>query len=363
MPNAPVPYMLRPKATRLPAGHDPSLDAEPGTDAERRTVPPSSWLFADVTPGDSRPQDAPLAPPATDPAIRSLAPFDWPTSMVAVPNRALRELVGAENITLDPDLDLWPACLIRITPFGGAPTTGIWPAGWMLMDNAGVLRVCIVGGSPGTWQAVGVSSGVSSFNTRTGAVVPATGDYAVGQVTGAAPLASPTFTGTPSLPTGATAVTQAPLTDNTTVSTTAYTDAAVAAGVAVALPHFAGHLASPYSATTSFATFLTTASLAVGTWLVNFSAAAQVSNTHTGDIKVVAGTATATFDGGTSNTMNLNTGSPAGGLSLSFIATVTVAGTLAFQAVADSNATLVIQSASLETSTPNATGYTAVKIG
>ena len=40
------------------------------------------------------------------------------------------------------------------------------------------------------------ASGVSSVFGRTGAVVAATGDYSVGQVTGAAPLASPTFTGT-----------------------------------------------------------------------------------------------------------------------------------------------------------------------
>jgi len=49
----------------------------------------------------------------------------------------------------------------------------------------------------------GTGSGVSSFNTRTGAVVPTTGDYTVSQVTGAAPLASPTFTGTVTIPTGA----------------------------------------------------------------------------------------------------------------------------------------------------------------
>ena len=43
-------------------------------------------------------------------------------------------------------------------------------------------------------------SGVTSWNTRTGAVVPVSGDYTVAQVTGAAPLASPTFTGTVTLP-------------------------------------------------------------------------------------------------------------------------------------------------------------------
>ena len=53
----------------------------------------------------------------------------------------------------------------------------------------------------GTWATpVG---GVTSVFTRTGAVVAVSGDYTVAQVTGAAPLASPTFTGTPLAPTAA----------------------------------------------------------------------------------------------------------------------------------------------------------------
>lgn len=49
--------------------------------------------------------------------------------------------------------------------------------------------------SGGTISAAG-GGAVSSVFTRTGAVVATTGDYTVAQVTGAAPLASPTFTGT-----------------------------------------------------------------------------------------------------------------------------------------------------------------------
>jgi hypothetical protein len=41
---------------------------------------------------------------------------------------------------------------------------------------------------------------VSSVFGRAGAVVAASGDYSVSQITGAAPLASPTFTGTPVVP-------------------------------------------------------------------------------------------------------------------------------------------------------------------
>ena len=67
----------------------------------------------------------------------------------------------------------------------------------------------------------GSVSGVSSFNTRTGAVAPTSGDYAVGQVTGAAPLASPALTGTPTAPTQTTG-------DNTTkIATDAFVSTAV----------------------------------------------------------------------------------------------------------------------------------------
>lgn len=47
-------------------------------------------------------------------------------------------------------------------------------------------------------------SAVSSVFGRTGAVTATSGDYSVGQVTGAAPAASPTFTGTATLPDGTT---------------------------------------------------------------------------------------------------------------------------------------------------------------
>jgi hypothetical protein len=84
-------------------------------------------------------------------------------------------------------------------------------------------------------------SAVSSAFGRTGAVVAASGDYAVAQVTGAAPLASPTFTGTVTepdgttntssgygfahaliLPSGSVATTQSAGDNSTKVATTAY---------------------------------------------------------------------------------------------------------------------------------------------
>lgn len=81
----------------------------------------------------------------------------------------------------------------------------------------------------------GGSSGVSSFNSRTGIVVPVSGDYTFAQIgttpttiagyglTDAAPLASPALTGSPTAPTAS------PLTNSTRLATTAYADAAVVA--------------------------------------------------------------------------------------------------------------------------------------
>lgn len=63
------------------------------------------------------------------------------------------------------------------------------------------------------------TSPVTSVFGRTGAITAASGDYTVAQVTGAAPLASPAFTGTPTAPTAATA------TNTTQIATTAFVKA------------------------------------------------------------------------------------------------------------------------------------------
>ena len=67
----------------------------------------------------------------------------------------------------------------------------------------------------------GVSVPVTSVFGRTGAVVKNSGDYAVADVTGAAPLASPALTGTPTAPTAAGG------TNTTQIATTAFVQSAV----------------------------------------------------------------------------------------------------------------------------------------
>lgn len=78
----------------------------------------------------------------------------------------------------------------------GAPTTGTFVVGDHVIDQTGKIWVCTIAGSPGTWTQTG--GGVTTFNTRSGAVVPASGDYTAAQVTNAADKSSAstqTFTG------------------------------------------------------------------------------------------------------------------------------------------------------------------------
>jgi hypothetical protein len=136
-----VPPYLRAKATLLPEGHDDTLDPpEPPTDAARRTVAPSSWPAVNRSAGPLGPPDGAAGPPGVDPLARSLAPFSWPRSHVS-------EFVG----DLDPDLALWPGILLTRWPFTGPPTTGVWPLGWIGVDNQATVWVCTQGGQPGSW--------------------------------------------------------------------------------------------------------------------------------------------------------------------------------------------------------------------
>jgi 6-phosphogluconolactonase (cycloisomerase 2 family) len=108
----------------------------------------------------------------------------------------------------------------------------------------------------------GSGAGVSSFAARTGAVIPSSGDYSVAQVTGAAPLASPTFTGTPAAPT------QTQGDNSTKLATTAYVDTGLGSKAPLANPAFTGTPTAPTAtagtnttqiATTAFVTSAITA--------------------------------------------------------------------------------------------------------
>jgi hypothetical protein len=105
------------------------------------------------------------------------------------------------------------------------------------------------------------STGVTSFNTRTGAVIPASGDYTVSMVTGAAPLASPTFTGTPLAPTK-------PITDNNTeIATTAAVTSVLGSYAPLNSPAFTGTPTAPTAANGTDTTQLATTAFAYNNFL------------------------------------------------------------------------------------------------
>ena len=158
-------------------------------------------------------------------------------------------------------------------------------------------------------EAAGAVTGVSSFNTRTGAVVPAAGDYTAADVTnvpagsvaavtvqtaineldgdvtaltsvvsGKAPTASPTFTGTPAAPTAA------PGTNTTQVATTGF----VKAAVDVVL----GGVSAAYDTLSEIATAIGTNTTAIATKLtasLNLSDLANAATART-NLGLVIGT-------------------------------------------------------------------------
>ena len=126
---------------------------------------------------------------------------------------------------------------------------------------------------------------------------------------------------------------------------------------AVALTDAAGTLGSNYTVTGSMATFLTTSSLGIGTWLVAFSGAASIPAGADLDIQLAAGTATATFAGPVSTGVKAATDQV---LALTTVVTVTGAGTLVFQAQGSESPSIL--TASPNSSVAGATGYTALRI-
>jgi hypothetical protein len=308
-----IPYNLKPKKTRLPAGHDITLDpAVPPTNPLLRALAANTWPKADTSLGSTGPPDV-IARTSVDPAVRGIPPFAWPKGAVVTPNRSVAERVFVGD--LDPDIAMWRSVIVSIWPFGGPPAEGIWPKGWMGIDDTATIYVCTVAGEPGTWEAVGATAGVASFNTRIGVVVLEAADvYGV--------LSAPV----------------------------------------------AGVLATLYPCTGSFATFLTTASLAVGIWQIDFTGMVDISpgtTTSWADIIIAEGTAVATFNGPTAtgaytslSAGNITNDSPA--VKISCQAVVTVAGTLIFRAT---GITADILASTLGGNTPGATGYTATRIG
>lgn len=138
-------------------------------------------------------------------------------SMGAVTATTLSGALDASNVSSGT---LNPARLPVMGASGASHAAGAVPDPGATAGTTRYLR------EDGTW--VSPAGGVTAFNGRTGAIAPAGGDYSVAQVTGAAPLASPALTGTPTAPTATAG-------DNSTkVATTAFVGGAVAPAQATA---------------------------------------------------------------------------------------------------------------------------------
>lgn len=110
-------------------------------------------------------------------------------------------------------------------------------------------------------------------------------------------------------------------------------------------------------ATAATTLVMSTASLAIGTWVVSFVLSIQ-ANSHKAELGATVGSGTATFTGQTSTEYDLTHGS----MTLTFIATVTVAAVLNFSVTMDNAGSgTALQTTDGTGALSNATGYTAIK--
>lgn len=207
-----------------------------------------------------------------------------------------------------------------------------------------------------TAAVVASTTGVAEFNGRTGNVVPTTGDYTAAQVTGAATLASPGFSGVPTAPT-------ATLGTNTTqLATTAF----VRANVGNLSTPQAGHLASDVTLVSAVnTTVMLTGTLAVGVWALDGGILVLPATTTPG-INVrwanAFGTGNATAIDGQLNA-EMDTVPAVGqtfSLSCQCLLTVNVAGTFGLVVFAQDTSTV---KATAPNGFTSASGWRAVRVG
>ena len=120
--------------------------------------------------------------------------FTFPSSFAAIGGTAVTVPAGScynYSLTYDSNASLYQVTGTNVSSGSSISLTTTGTTGAATLSGS-VLNIPVYSSG---------ASGVSSFNTRTGAVVPASGDYTVSQVTGAAPLASPALTGVPTVPT------------------------------------------------------------------------------------------------------------------------------------------------------------------
>ena len=132
---------------------------------------------------------------------------------------------------------------------------------------------------------------------------------------------------------------------------------------AVALTFASGHIAADVTMTNGSQSYklFDTASLGVGTWLVNMTATFTGGGLGTIDMSATADSATAGLNGPTSTGIVIAALNYEGSMSVSLTAVISVAGTLQLIAEA-SGAGNVAKAVTSQFGFGNATGYTAVRI-
>jgi len=71
-----------------------------------------------------------------------------------VPTQVLRAAAG-QTVPLQNFEDSSGNVLLSILGYAGHPTTGTWVTGQAILDSAGAVWTCTVGGTPGTWVGAG----------------------------------------------------------------------------------------------------------------------------------------------------------------------------------------------------------------
>lgn len=149
----------------------------------------------------------------------------------------------------------------------------------------------------------------------------------------------------------------------TTIINANITDERVQASSALSSPPVGGILGSTYTCTSTPTTFLTTTSLSVGTWDVQFQGVANcavISVDGWVDVAIEEGTATAIFLGPTVGEGFASTNSAAETIVLRTLVEVTVAGTIVFNAWGSSSTSIDIQTGG--GGDTGATGWTATRV-
>jgi hypothetical protein len=120
---------------------------------------------------------------------------------------------------LNSNSDILDAVLATTTAGTFVPLAGGTMTGPLVLNGNATAPL-----NPVTLQQLNAAAGVTSWNARTGAVSMTLADVTG---VGGAPLASPAFTGTPSLPTGTTGITQTAGNSTTALATTAFVTTAL----------------------------------------------------------------------------------------------------------------------------------------